>query len=189
MKRILNKCTRAAAVLIPITAAVMMPAAAADWPARSDATPITQARGYVNIPDVAVPRDPAHVYKALFDAISAPKDPAKPHDVFVRVGSLVNALAQGGVPAANIRFALIFHGPSVDALLTDERYRAKYQMANPNRAIITELRRVGVEIFVCGQYMAGTNLPREALIPNAEVAESATLVTMRYANDGYAIFD
>ncbi len=186
MKRMLNSFATMAALaaLLPMTAAD-----AANWPARSAATPVTQARGYVNIPDAAVPRDPAHAYKALFDATGAPKDPAKPHDSFVRVGSLINALSQANVPAGNIRFVMVFHGPSVDALLTDERYRAKYNMANPNHAIVAELKRAGVQIFVCGQYMAGTDLAREALIPDAKVAESATLVIMRYANDGYAVFE
>lgn len=166
--------------------AVATPALAANWPARTPG-PIAGAPGYAQIPNVAVPRDPSHVYKALFVASKAPADKEKPHGVLLGLGGQMNGLLLGQVPAGNIRFAAIFFGPAVDALLTNEAYRAKHGIANPNLPLIAELVKAGVKLYVCGQYMAGTDLPRASLIPEAEVAESSPLVRIRLANDGYAI--
>ncbi|MBU3078508.1 DsrE family protein [Sphingomonas quercus] len=162
------------------------PAMAANWPAPTPG-PITGTSGYVQIPDVAVPRDPRHVYKALFDVTKGPADKAKPLGRLVGIAGQYNGLALGKVPVANMQFAAIFHGPSVDAILTDEAYRAKHGVANPNLPLIAQLVKMGLKIYVCGQFMAATDLPRSALIKDAQVAEGATLVMIRMVNDGYAL--
>lgn len=170
---------------VALLAAYAMPSAARNWPEPS-APALPHAPGYVNIPGVASPRDPTHVYKALFDATAGPAEAGKPLAMLSRVGLQVNGLMLAKVPAQNIRFAMIFHGPAVDALLTDAAYRKKHGVANPNLPLIAELRKAGVEFMICGQYMAGADLPRGDVIPEAKVAEAATLVMIRYMNDGYA---
>ncbi len=166
---------------------VAQPAAAGvNWPAKQGG-PLADAPGYVPIPNAAVPRDPTHAYKALFNAETGPKDRTKPLGQLMRVGAQVNGLRLANVPTSNIRFAMIFHGPAVDALLTDKAYRAKSGVNNPNLPLLAELKRAGVHFYVCGQYMAGVDLPRADLIADAEVAESATLVMIRLENDGYAL--
>ena len=165
--------------------ALAAPAAARNWPAPS-APALVHAPGYVDIPGVAAPRDPAHVYQALFDATAGATAPDKVVGVLQRVGLQVNGLLQARVPADHIRFAMIFHGPATDALLTDAAYRAKHHVANPNLALVAELKRAGVRFLVCGQYLAGVDVPRGDLIPEADVAEAATLVMIRYQNDGFA---
>ncbi len=175
-----------AAILIAATLAT--PTLAANWPARTPG-PIAGAPGYVQIPNVAVPRDPAHDYKALFHGSKAPADPGKPHGVLMAIGAQMNGLLLGNVPASNLHFAAIFSGPGADTLLTDDAYRAKHGIANPNLPLIAALVKAGLKLYVCGQFMAGADLPRSALIPEVEVAEGATLVKIRLANEGYAILN
>jgi intracellular sulfur oxidation DsrE/DsrF family protein len=171
----------AAALLLAVT-----PALAANWPAPTPGPIPGAGAGYVQIPDAAVKRDPSHAYKALFQANKKADDNTKPNAVLVRMAALHNALTLGGVPQGNIQFAAIFFGPGADALLTDQAYRAKHGVANPNLTLIGHLVKGGVKLYVCGQYMAASDTPRSALIPEAQVAESATLVMIRHANDGYA---
>jgi len=161
------------------------PALSANWPARTPG-PIPNTPGYVQIPDAAVPRDPKHAYKALFQANKGPEDKAKPLAVLNRIAGLHNALTLAKVPTSNIQFAAIFFGPAVDALLTDQAYRAKHGVPNPNLTLIDQLVKGGVKFYVCGQFMAASDTPRSAIIPQAQVAESATLVMIRLVNDGYA---
>lgn len=161
------------------------PALSANWPAPTPG-PIPNTPGYVQIPDAAVKRDPARAYKALFQANKPAEDKAKPHAVLNRIAGLHNALTLGNVPTRNIQFSAIFFGPAADALLTDEAYRAKHGVPNPNLALIGHLLKGGVKFYVCGQYMAVSDTPRSALIPEAQVAESATLVMIHHVNDGYA---
>ena len=177
---------RVAAGLLFVFAAT--PTLAANWPART-AGPIAAAPGYVQIPGVAVPLDPAHDYKALFQGSKAAADKDKPHRVLLGIGGQMNALLLAKVPADHIHFAAIFFGPAADALLTDAAYRAKHGMANPNLPLIAELVKAGLKIYVCGQFMAAADLPRAALVPEVEVAEGASLVKIRLANDGYAILN
>lgn len=161
-------------------------APAANWPAPTPSI-IAGTPGYVQIPDAAVPRDPRHSYKALFDMTKGPADKARPLAMLNRIALQYNGLALARVPVANMQFAAIFHGPSVDALLTDAAYRAKHGVANPNLALIAELTKAGLKIYICGQYMAGIDLPRASVIPQAQVAEGATLVMIRMVNDGAAL--
>lgn len=169
-----------------LAVSVSTPTLAANWPARTEG-PIAGAPGYVQIPNAAVPRDVTHDYKALFQASKAPADKAKPLGVLLGVGGQMNALLQAKVPANKIHFAMIFFGPAADAILTNEAYRAKHGVDNPNLPLLNELVRAGLKIYVCGQYMAATDLPRTALYPAVEVAEGAGLVKIRFANDGYAV--
>ena len=161
------------------------PALARNWPEPSPPA-LAHAPGYVNIPNVASPRDQHHVYKALFDANAGAPAPDKIVPVLSRVGLQINGLLLAKVPADHIRFAMIFHGPAADALLTDAAYQAKHHMPNPNAPLVAELKRAGVHLLVCGQFLAGADIPRADLIPDAEVAEAATLVMIRFQNDGYA---
>ena len=164
------------------------PARAANWPAPQPPA-LAHAPGYVDIPDVAVKRDPRRTYKAIFNAVAGPKDHAKQLAALERVGLQINGLMLAHVPADHIRFVMILHGPSVEALYTDAEYRAKFGTPNPNLPLVEELLEAGVQIFVCGQYMAKSDTPRSALITQAQVAEAATLVMITYADDGYALID
>lgn len=173
-------------ILVAALAALALPAQGANWPAPQPPA-LAHAPGYVVIPNVAVPRDPARTYKAIFDATEGPGDHKKVLAAFNRVGLQINGLLLAKVPADHIRFAMIFHGPAVEALYTDAYYRQKFGVANPNLPVIADLVKAGVEIFVCGQYMAGTDTPASALIADARVGESATLVLITYGNDGYTV--
>ena len=174
--------------LAAVTAVLLgaAPAQAANWPAPQPPA-LAHAQGYVVIPGVAAPLDPARTYKAIFDATEGAKDHAKVLPVLERVGLQINGLTLARVPQDHIRFVMIFHGPSVEALYTDAYYRQKFGIANPNLPLLAELAKAGVRIMVCGQYMAGTDTPRSALIPEAAVAEAATLVLIAFQNDGYAL--
>lgn len=169
-----------------LTSPVMAAEKARVWP---EPTPpvIAGSDGYVEIPDAAVTRDPARVYKALFDATTAAPDHKRPLPAFTRVALQINGLVAAKVPAENIHFVMILHGPAGDALLTDAEYRKKHKIDNPNRQIFQSLRQAGVRMLVCGQYMARANLALSQIMEGVEVAEAATLVQISYANDGYAV--
>ena len=73
-------------------------------------------------------------------------------------GSELNALAFANVPVSNARFAIVFHGPAVDGILDNEHYKAKFGLDNPNLRVIAEMKKAGVEFFVCWQYLAGEKI-------------------------------
>jgi intracellular sulfur oxidation DsrE/DsrF family protein len=102
-------------------------------------------------------------------------------------GSELNALAAVGAPLSNAKFAIVFHGPAVNGILDNDHYKAKFGADNPNLKAIAEMKKRGVEFFVCGQYLAGEKLDPKTLTPEVKVAADALLVLMQYQNRGYAL--
>lgn len=162
------------------------PGEAENWPQPSPPV-IAGTRGYVEIPNAAIPRDRRHLYKAVFDVKAANPKPVMPAAQLQRIALQLNGLANAGVPGDKIDFVAMVHGPAADMLLTDAAYRAKHGAANPNLALVRAMTARGVRFLVCGQYLAGHAISQSDLIPEATVAEAATLVLIRLQNGGYAL--
>jgi intracellular sulfur oxidation DsrE/DsrF family protein len=123
--------------------------ASAEWPAPK-APAVPEADGYVEIPNVAIAPTKDSRYRAVFDA-TRPADKATALIPALNMaGSELNALAAVNAPLSNAKFAIVFHGAAVDGILNDERYRAKFGTTNPNLKAISEMKKQGVEFFVCG---------------------------------------
>jgi len=148
---------------------------------------IPGASGYVVIPGVAVPPRPARVYRAIFEATRAADRPGQLAPAIDNAASELNAFGVAGVPAANVKLVLVFHGPAMDALLDDAHYRAKHGVANPNLAVLAGMKRHGVKLFVCGQNLAADDVDPATLTRDVVIASDALIVLMTYENDGYAL--
>jgi intracellular sulfur oxidation DsrE/DsrF family protein len=159
---------------------------AAHWsPAKSPSIP--QADGYVEIPNVALPPSKESKYQAIFDATRPAEKPTQLVPALNMAGSELNALAAAHAPLSNAKFAVVFHGPAVDGILDDAHYKAKFGTSNPNLTVIAEMKKQGVEFFVCGQYLAGEKIDPTTLTPDVRLASDALLVLMQYQNKGYAL--
>jgi intracellular sulfur oxidation DsrE/DsrF family protein len=159
---------------------------AAAWaPPRADAIP--EADGYVAIPGAAVMPDKAQTLRAIFEATRAPEKPTELAPAINNLGSELNLLAAVGVPEANRKFAVVFHGPALAAILDEAHYRARFGVSNPNLKVLAELRKRGVELFVCGQNLASDKIDPKTLSPDVQVASDALIVLMTYQNRGYAV--
>ena len=161
-------------------------AAVAQWPEpKSPAVP--EADGYVEIPNVALSPTKNRKYKAIFDATR----PAAKWTYLVpalnMAGSELNALAAANVSLSNAKFAVVFHGPAVEGILDNDHYKAKFATDNPNLKVIAEMKKQGVEFFVCGQYLASEKIDPKTLTRDVTVAADALLVLMHYQNKGYAL--
>ena len=99
------------------------------------------------------------------------------------------------MPSANTKFALIVHGPggptlgAVDALLSNASYRAKFGVDNPNLPMLSALKRAGVEIMVCGQFLGAMKIDPKTLCPDVNIAAEAFLTLTTYQNNGYALLE
>jgi len=99
----------------------------------------------------------------------------------------ITGLAAVNAPLSNARFAVVFHGPAVDGILDNDHYKTKFGTANPNLKTIAEMKKHGVEFFVCGQYLAGEKIDPKTLSRDITLAADALLVLMQYQNNGYAL--
>ncbi|MCE2942727.1 MAG: DsrE family protein [Gemmatimonadota bacterium] len=104
---------------------------------------------------------------------------------FLAVASTYNALRADGVPAKQIKLALVLHGRATVDLMANAPYRARMGRDNPNIAILEQLSKAGVDIIVCGQALFNRNVPRDDLLPFVQVARSAGYAHMILAAKGY----
>jgi intracellular sulfur oxidation DsrE/DsrF family protein len=145
------------------------------------------ASGFVVIPGAAVPPSPKRTYRAVYDATRAASKPGDLAPAIDMAGSELNALGASHVPLKNAEFVVVFHGDAVDAILSDANYRKKFGVANPNLPAISDLKRAGVKLFVCGQYLAFASIDPAAITQEVTVASDALIVLMQYQDDGYAL--
>jgi len=174
------------ASLLLLAALLSTQASAADYPA-PQAPAVPDGTGYVDIPGAKVAIDPARSYKVVIDGLNAAVKPASLLPALGRASLIVNALTVARVPAANRKIVVVFHGPSVDGLLRNDAYRAKFGVDSPNLKAVEQLIASGVELFACGQHMANHKLGIEALAPGVKPATAASIVLIAYQNDGYAV--
>jgi intracellular sulfur oxidation DsrE/DsrF family protein len=158
----------------------------AQWPAPV-APVIPEADGYVVIPNVAKAPAEERVYRAIFDATRGADSPTQLLPALNMAGSELNAIGAAGLPLRNAKFVVIFHGAALDGILDDAHYKAKYGVDNPNLTVLVEMKKAGVELFVCGQNLAFAKVDPAAIAPTVTVASDALLVLMEYQDDGYAL--
>lgn len=171
-------------LVIVILAAILL--CAADWPpAKSPA--VSRADGYVAFPDAALSPSKETKYRAVFDATRAASKPTELIPAINMAALQLNALAAVGAPLSNAKFVVVFHGDAVEGILDSEHYKAKFGTDNPNLGAIREMKKAGVEFFVCGQYLARKKIDPKTLSPEITLAAGALLVLMHYQNNGYAL--
>ena len=170
--------------LIILTSTITL--AAAQWPPPK-APAVSGADGYVEIPNAALAPTKTSNYRAIFDATRPVERPTELLPALNMAGSELNALAAASVPVTNARFAVVFHGAAVDGILDEAHYNAKFGTSNPNLKAVVEMKRRGVEFFVCGQYLAAEKIEPKTLLPEVTVAADALLVLIHYQNNGYAL--
>ena len=173
--------------LIAAAAMVGGPAGAADPPTRLVRS-VTGADPYVAVPGGRFLADSRHLYNVVFEARRGADKPGELVPAVNMAGSELNTLAAHRVPAARVRFVLVFHTTaSNEAVLNNATYRARHGIDNPNLPVLAQLRRQGVEVYVCGQSLLGDGVPLSAVDRSvATIAEDGVVVLMTYGAMGYA---
>ncbi|WP_088330755.1 DsrE family protein [Lacimicrobium sp. SS2-24] len=111
-----------------------------------------------------------------------------------KVNRSMNSLARflnmhvaNGVPAENIRLAMVVHGDALFDLLGNDSYQAKYGQSNANIPLIQALLQNQVRIIVCGQSAAYHKVAQSDLLPGVEVALSAMTAHALLQQQGYTL--
>ncbi len=176
----------ALAVVLSAATTLVAVQVSAQW-GKPAAAVVPEADGYVTIPNAAVPPDKKRTYRAVYDATRFPKEPKQLVPALNMAGSELNAFEAAGVPTRNAKFAVVFHGAALNGILDDAHYKAEFGTPNPNLKVLSEMKKAGVEIFVCGQNLVGENIDPKTISPDVTVAADALIVLMAYQNDGYAL--
>ena len=149
--------------------------------------PIPEADGYTIIPGAKLPPDKKRIYRAIYDATKSAKEASQLLPALNMAGSELNALAVCNIPLTNAKFVVVFHGAAINGILDDAHYKEKFGIANSNLKVLSELKRAGVKLFVCGQNLLAENIDPKIISSDVAVASDALIVLMTYQNDGYAL--
>jgi len=140
--------------------------------------------GVVPLPRAA--EQPRKGAKVVFD-ITADAKPGQVNKGLEQVARLLNLYGAAGLTARDVKIAAVFHGEADKAVLSDEAYAAHFKVAaNPNLPLIRDLKKAGVEVFVCGQSLHELGYKAEEVAEEVPVADSAMLVLVNKQADGYA---
>jgi intracellular sulfur oxidation DsrE/DsrF family protein len=131
------------------------------------------------INDRDIPLKEGFVYRAVFDVASYTGEPTAMNSMLVSAARFLNMHARNGVPADAMKLAVVVHGSALKAVLTNDAYRSRYKIDNPNLELIERLHDAGVEFYVCGQSMTFGGVAKQELVQPAKVALSAmTMLTV-----------
>jgi intracellular sulfur oxidation DsrE/DsrF family protein len=153
---------------------------------------IKQHGGIVALPEAA--HQPAKNSKVILDITTDKRE----GDVllgFDRAALILNQYTEAGAGVKNgLKMAIVLHGPATKAALSHEgyaRHTDSYhtdlgKSQNPNLKLIGELKKAGVEVFVCGQALAHHGYAASDVAPEVTIAVSAATVNINLQMDGYA---
>ncbi len=168
-------------LLLPLCAA----ASAADgfWQ-----TPTIVGAGRIHqMPHAAYQPDSKATYKAVFSLTHFGANPSAVSPSLEHVARAVNLYVNAGVPLAHLKFVAIAFGPATPIVLNDVEYRKKYGVANPNLAVIAQLRKAGVDVAVCAQAVAEHNFQYDWVDSRVTVALSGLTTVIDLQQQGYAL--
>jgi intracellular sulfur oxidation DsrE/DsrF family protein len=91
------------------------------------------------------------IHRVVIDATSDAITPTGGNRHLEAAARAINLYALAGVPAKNVKVAVVIHGKAAPLVLSDPSYQRLLGSPNPDAGIIAELHKAGVELFVCGQ--------------------------------------
>ena len=170
--------TAAAVLGLCVSAPAQQPSAKMVYPI------IPNVGGVVPLPNAA--EQPRKGAKVVFD-ITADAKPADLNKGLERVARLLNLYGSAGLKASDVKIALVMHGEATKTVLTNDIYKSKFGTdKNPNLAVIGELQKAGVEVFVCGQALAYKGFEQSEVSEGVKVASAALTVVINRQADGYS---
>ena len=180
---------RVRTVLIAAGAVVLLPAVSSGQ-ALSPATrgPVIEDFGPVfriESPDFPTPR--GQVLRAVFDVSESAAEPDQLNRRLESAARFLNMHGQAGVPASDLRVALVVHGTAGKDLLDHEGYRRRHGGDNPNLALIAALVEAGAEVVLCGQTQVSRGLDRSELASGVKVALSAMTALVALQENGFRL--
>lgn len=176
--------TRALFVLatLTLTTTVVRAAEAKDELAVPGFAVATDVRGAHELPD------PSLDYKIAWGIGQGAKDPAaEVNPTLPTIARYVNTLAKWGVPKEKRHIIVMFHQRSddFDIVLSNAAFRKKYGKDNPNVAVISALKKAGVEFRACGQAVVGRKIDAKDVNPDIQVDLWAMTTFMNLQMKGF----
>jgi len=145
-------------------------------------------KGYGGVhprPDLLADLPAGREYKVIADVVHGSTDHAHVAGALERLARLQNLFAYVGVPREHVQIAAVIEGQAGWAILTNEAYRKRFKVDNPNLELLGELRRSGVQLMTCAQALAENDISDSDVSPDVRVTLSALADFVSYEAQGY----
>lgn len=145
--------------------------------------------GIIPVQGVTEIPNPNIDYKIVFELTSNNPDSviAEVNYGLQEVTRVINLHVASGIPLKRIKPVIVVHAMALHALKTNEAYREKYKMDNPNIAVIKELEKMGASFIACGQAMEFFEVKKEELLPDIKISLTAQTALTHYQLRGYVL--
>ncbi len=131
-------------------------------------------------------------YKLLFNMTLWPKDSVsrkKLNEGLAEIGRVINLHVAAGVPKENLELVIVIHGGALNTYLNNEAYHKKFNVDNPNLAILKQFSDLHSRLLACGQAEQFFSITAETMIPQVKTALSAQVVLSTYQLKGYVLYN
>ena len=160
---------------------------------------MTQAQGMVypaiqgyggveEVPFETIKPDPSQHYKFVVEFGNRIEDKKKVSDDLDYAARMFNLHIYAGVPKENLALVFVVFSGSTPIALSNEEYKKRFGVANPNAEILEEFKKNGIRIIVCGQSMMKQKLEPSMIYPGVEMAVSRFTATTDLMKKGYLLF-
>jgi intracellular sulfur oxidation DsrE/DsrF family protein len=147
--------------------------------------------GVIPVKDIQEMPDPSLKFKLLFNFTAWVNDSSARKKIdwgLAEIGRIINLHIAAGVPKENLDIVLVIHGASLNTLLTNENYRKKFNVDNPNLDVLKQLTVLNAKLIACSQAELYFNIPREQMISEVRNALSAQVVMSNYQLKGFVLY-
>jgi len=146
--------------------------------------------GIYEIPSSTNP-DSDIYYKIVIDLKTNQPEKESVNAGLNNVARMMNLHGLGGVSKENMSVSVVVHGLATETILTNDGYRRKNGVDNPNILLIEALEAAGAEVIVCGQSLLGRGFPQSEVNGDVEIALSMLTAVTERQHKGYhlLVFD
>lgn len=126
-------------------------------------------------------------YKVSKDLSATSKNPKEMNRGLESAARFLNMQARNGTASNTLELAVIVHGSAAKDMLTDDAYRARFGVENPNSGLLAGLGNAEVRIFLCGQTAAKRGFKPDQLNSNVSLAVSAMTAHIQLQSEGFML--
>lgn len=170
-------------------ASAIGPAAAVAQPAAGPSTgPIISDFGPVyTVPNPGLATPMLQEFKVRFDVNTSPDDPKALNPALETAARFLNMHGKAGMAASRLKVAIVVHGPAGKDVLTNDAYRKRHGVDNPNVPLLAALKTAGVRVYLCGQTAGRRGIAAGELTAPAQMALSAMTAHLVLNGEGYVL--
>lgn len=161
--------------------------AGAQTPAPSTGPIITDFGPVYTVPNPGLATPMLQELKVRFDVSQAADDVKALNARLETVARFLNMHGKAGVSPDRLKVAIVVHGTAAKDVLSNDAYRKRHAIDNPNLPLLMALKKAGARIYLCGQSAGSRGIAASEMATPVEMALSAMTAHLVLNAEGYVL--